>query len=84
MKYRVKVITYKSGRRLFLPQVKRWWGWKGIGYSGSTEIGIQAECDTPYEAGKCIKKHKQGNAVIKSVVVDSPEWYEKLVEMSYE
>lgn len=70
MKYRIKIITFKTGRQLFLPQVKKWWGWSGIGYSGRTGIGLQAECETREKAMRSIKKHKSGDAEVKSIKVE--------------
>lgn len=28
MQYRIKVIEYESGRKEYVPQVRRWWGWQ--------------------------------------------------------
>ena len=38
MKYRIKIITYKSGRQEFYPQVKKGLFWIGLYYDGEASI----------------------------------------------
>lgn len=37
MKYRIKIITYKSNRKDYIPQVKTFFGWSGINYLGGAD-----------------------------------------------
>lgn len=56
MTYRIKVIEYESGRKEYVPQVRKVWGWDDIDIRYSREI----------EAFEAIRLHNTLNR-IKSV-----------------
>lgn len=62
MKYRIKIINYKSGRKSYLPQVKKFIGWASIGYEGSDSyVNDASECNSREEALNRIDSHFSGN-----------------------
>ena len=61
MKYRIKIITYKSGRQEFYPQVKKGLFWKGILSNGSTSLANDNYFHFRENALKAIDNHYNGN-----------------------
>lgn len=61
MKYRIKITTYKNGRKDYRPQVKMPIGWAGIGYEGDSSYVYDAECSSREKAMERIDKHFDGN-----------------------
>ena len=61
MKYRIKIVTYKSGRKAFFAQVKAIFVWIGIACDGEANIAYKGECSTRESALSNIDKHYAGN-----------------------
>jgi len=76
MSYRIKVIEYESGRKEYVPQVRRrWWNvwkyiWGGEAWRFYNEV---FKCNSPDEAATAIKKYKEGTcqSTIKSTTYKS-------------
>lgn len=62
MKYRIKITTFRNGRKEFRPYVKVWGLWFGIDYDGQQDLNFSAKCDSRNEALEVIDKHYEGNA----------------------
>jgi hypothetical protein len=60
MKYRIKIITFKNGRKTYFAQVKTGFIWVGIGCNSETSI-VYGECDSRNDALKRIDLHFAGN-----------------------
>ena len=68
MKYRIKIITYKSGRQEFYPQVKKGLFWLTIFCYGETSIlGYGLFQNSRSEALENIDLHLAGNKSISSI-----------------
>ena len=67
MKYRIKIITYKNGRKEYIPQVKMFIGWAKLCYDGEADYLIQAKCDSREDALKRIDKHFEGNSKTQTI-----------------
>jgi len=65
MKYRIKVVTFKNGRKLFYAQAKSTFGWVGLSYDGEASWAYEGECDTRERALMRIDKHFEGNTTVK-------------------
>jgi len=61
MKYRIKIITYKSGRKVYYAQVKRGFFWRYIWYDGEECFSTAAAQETRESSLKRIDKHFGGN-----------------------
>jgi len=62
MRYRIKIITFKTGRKEFHPQFKKGLFWINIVYDGSLEIAFPSRCEFRETALSLIDKHFGGNA----------------------
>jgi hypothetical protein len=67
MKYRIKIVTFKNGRKLFYAQVKSLFGWNGLAYDGEASWFYDGESATRESALSKIDKHFEGNAVGQSI-----------------
>jgi hypothetical protein len=67
MKYRIKIITFKNGRKLFYAQVKPRFIWLGLDYDGAADCAFSGECETRECALNRIDKHFEGNAKIQKI-----------------
>lgn len=63
MRYRIKIITYKSGEQVFIPQKRAFIGWLGIDYDGALESlpGFNTRVKTRQRALEFIDLHYKGN-----------------------
>ena len=61
MKYRIKITTYKNGRKAYQSQVKMPIGWATIDYEGDHSYTYVVECSSREEALERIDKHYDGN-----------------------
>ena len=61
MKYRIKIVTFKNGRKQYYSQVKLFGLWVGIWFDGKSELVCNDECSTREEALKRIDLHFVGN-----------------------
>ena len=66
MRYRIKIVTFKTGRQLFYPQVKRFFGWKGISSDGE-ECQWGLDYDTREMALRNIDRHYAGNSTVDTI-----------------
>lgn len=64
MKYRVKIITFKNGRKEYVPQVKKLFFWLNINRMGEATIYSHGVCDDKLQAFKSIENHAHGNTTI--------------------
>ena len=68
MKYRIKIYTYKNGRKEYKAQVRRFMSWNTINYDGSYDgIFFETTFDNGREALEAIDGHYNGNAKLKSI-----------------
>jgi hypothetical protein len=67
MKYRIKIITYKNGRKEYTPQFKGWLSWLYIWWDGSTTPTSRDGENSREEALKLIDKHFSGNHVEQTI-----------------
>lgn len=61
MKYRIKITTYKNGRKEYTPQVKRFIGWAGLGAYGDSSYFYDTAYNSRKNAFKPIYLHSQRN-----------------------
>ena len=66
MKYRIKIITYKSGRKEYLAQIKKFFTWFNLDNGGSIYT-IKIVFDSRGEALKAIDSHFEGNNTKQSI-----------------
>lgn len=66
MRYRIKIITFKNGRKEYVPQVRRRFIWMGLDYDGFVSI-IDLPCDTREDALKRIDKNFEGNTKVQKI-----------------
>ena len=69
MKYRIKIITYKSGKKEFIPQVKKGFLWLGLYIDGETTI-MEVSKSTREDALKAIDAHYSGNFKIRTIEIE--------------
>ena len=65
MKYRIKVITFKNGRKEFYAEKKCWIGWTGLSFLGET--GYSGTCSNRNEALEKIDRNFNGSAKKQTV-----------------
>lgn len=62
MNYRIKIITYKSGKQEFYPQVKKGFFWIGLYYDGEASVFARDSYrNTRASALESIDLHNKGN-----------------------
>jgi hypothetical protein len=66
MKYRIKIITFKTGRKLFFAQLKKGLVWTGIAFNAETSW-VYEKCDSRDEALRRIDLHFRGNTKIQII-----------------
>ena len=66
MRYRIKIKTFKNGRKEYTPQVKAFIGWYGIMYEGTTSITM-FEQSSREDALMRIDKHFNGGGTKQSI-----------------
>ena len=59
MKYRIKIVTFSTGRKSYLPQFRTWFYWTGLLSDG--EQGYNGEYDDRETAIRAIDLHYAGN-----------------------
>jgi hypothetical protein len=69
MKYRIKIITYKSGRKTYSPQFKTFFGYKGLSYTGETRP-FSLELESREQALTFIDYHYNGNSKVQTIEVE--------------
>lgn len=67
MKFRIKIVTFKNGRKLFYAQVKPRFLWLGLGYDGGADWALSGECETRERALNRIDIHFEGNTKIQKI-----------------
>lgn len=70
MKYRIKIITHKNGRQVFLAQFKQGLFWRYIWFDGEASLSIGAYQNSRESALERIDKHYKGNTKIKSITFE--------------
>jgi len=67
-KYRIKIVTYKNGRKGYFAQIKgNLWGWNGLTYDGEVSTGFSYESNTREKALDRIDKHYEGNTDVQTI-----------------
>jgi hypothetical protein len=66
-RYRIKILTFKNGRTVYLPQCRERFQWLGIYVNGKTMFGHQFEMETRERALERIDLHYAGNTVEKTI-----------------
>lgn len=69
MKYRIKIKTFKNGRKLFIPYVKTKIGWLHLNSNGKIDITeiIDEGFGSIEKSYEIINKHFEGNNTIQSI-----------------
>lgn len=71
MKYRIKIITFKNGRKLFLPYVKTKIGWLPLNSDGKIDLAEAIPGIGGFKSRErvldIIDKHFEGNNTIQSI-----------------
>ncbi len=67
MKYRIKIVTFKNGRVIYIAQKKVFFGWACLSYDGEANYAFDGECETREIALKRIDKNYSGNVTVKSI-----------------
>lgn len=66
MRYRIKIKTFKNGRKEYTPQVKAFIGWLGIMHNGTTSMTMFKQSSRE-EALMRIDKHFEGGGAKQSI-----------------
>lgn len=66
MRYRILIITYKSGKKTYSPQIKKFLGWTPLGYDSKTGYN-NLELDSREKALFVIDMNYKGDAKIQSI-----------------
>lgn len=66
IKYRIKIITYKSGRVVYFAQKKKRLGWYYLDGKGGA-VSYSLECGSRKDALDRIDKNYNGNANVESI-----------------
>jgi hypothetical protein len=69
MKYKIKISTFKNGRKLYQAYYKQRFNWSGLNYFGGLR-SYAAECDSREDALKAIDKHFIGNSTIQTITFE--------------
>ena len=67
MRYRIKIKTFKNGRKEYTPQVKKLIGWSTLNYSGESGYLFENVYDTRERALEKIDLHYEGNTTKQSI-----------------
>ena len=67
MKYRIKIISYKSGRQKFYPQVKKGLFWVGMWFDGSTFLAFDNSLPSREMALQELDLHYKGNHKVQTI-----------------
>ena len=67
MRYRIKIKTFKNGRKEFTAQVKMRIGWGVLDYDGRAGLLYESELDSREKALQRIDKHYEGNGKKQSI-----------------
>ena len=67
MKYRIKIQTFKNGRKEYTPQVKVFVGWATLNSDGEANYLFLGELDNREKALQRIDKHYKGNGTKQSI-----------------
>ena len=67
MKYRIKVTTFKNGRKEYVAQVKKMFGWVNLNYNGEATIHTSGICDERERALIRIDKHFKCNTSVQKI-----------------
>lgn len=57
MKYRIKIIAYKDGSKMYYPSVKKWFWWNAVGNNGKDYLRLTLGYLSREEALKVIDLH---------------------------
>ena len=67
MRYRIKVTTFQNGRKEYVAQVKKMFGWVNLNYDGEATIYTSGVCDERERALRRIDKHFEGNTSVQKI-----------------
>ena len=67
MRYRIKIITYKTERKNYYAQKKIWYGWCDIGYNGDLVHAMSCDIDSREIALDRIDKNYDGNTKSQTI-----------------
>ena len=67
MRYRIKVTTFQNGRKEYVAQVKKMFGWVNLNYDGEATIHTSGVCDERERALQRIDKHFEGNTSVQKI-----------------
>ena len=69
MRYRIKVVTFKNGRKEYFPQVKKRFIWWYLDYSGDTTF-VNLSYDSREKALQVIDKNFEGNTSVQKIEIE--------------
>ncbi len=61
MRYRIKIVTYKNGRKEYTPQFRQWGTWDDINWEGEASVMYETKLDSRQDALDKIDLHYAGN-----------------------
>jgi len=67
MRYRIKVTTFKNGRKEYVAQVKKIFGWVNLNYDGEATIHTSGVFNEREIVLEIIDKHFQGNTSVQKI-----------------
>ena len=67
MRYRIKITTFRNGRKEYVAQLKTFFGWKTLNYDGEASLTYEGICDERENALKRIDKHFEGNTSVQKI-----------------
>ncbi len=67
MKYRLKIVTFNSGRKEYYPYVRKHGLWYGLGYDGDASLTFVATCKKREYALEIIDNHFAGNTTVQKI-----------------
>jgi hypothetical protein len=69
MRYRIKVVTFKNGRKEYFPQVRKAFVWLHLNFNGNTTL-VDFSYDTREKALQVIDKNFEGNTKVQKIEIE--------------
>jgi len=67
MRYRIKIVTFKNGRKEYTPQYRKFFMWLDINYMGKAHIMYEIMLDKRDTALHYIDLHYSGNNKVQYI-----------------
>lgn len=71
MKYRIKIVTYRTGRKEYFAQKKTWFSWIGISYDGEANSAYNySSSESKDKALERIDLNYKGNTKPQTIEIE--------------